>query len=198
MPLLIKKPFKASPVTTLNKIKEQEGSRCRVFFAIWPDGALQQRLHQTGSAVSKACQGRLMRQETLHLTLLFIGDIARSRVADLIAMAAPRNIGSCEMVFDHFESWKRAKVGALVPQSVPVELVELVNYLRAQVSALGLSFDHQGFRPHVTLLRNITEPKALPVQPVRWQAGSFVLVESQLSSTGASYRILHSWPMSSV
>jgi 2'-5' RNA ligase len=50
----------------------------RLFFACWPDAALQEQLAQLGRQLQRQSGGKPSRRENLHLTLVFLGDVASS------------------------------------------------------------------------------------------------------------------------
>lgn len=45
----------------------------RLFFALWPDAATGDALSRTGKLLHQHWGGRLMRADTLHITLAFLG-----------------------------------------------------------------------------------------------------------------------------
>ena len=49
--------------------------KLRLFFACWPDAALQEQLAQLGRQLQRQCGGKPSRRENLHLTLVFLGDV---------------------------------------------------------------------------------------------------------------------------
>ena len=58
--------------------------------------------------------------------------------------------------------------------------------------------EERAFAAHVTLLRNASESDlgTLPaLETIAWPVSEFVLVESQLAASGASYRIIDRWPL---
>ena len=63
---------------------EQAAETVRLFFALWPDSAMQAKL--AAWAKQAAGRGRAMRQENIHLTLAFLGATDVSHVPDLIAL----------------------------------------------------------------------------------------------------------------
>ena len=60
----------------------------RVFFALWPSELARTTLgHATRKAV-RSCGGRPVPEQSLHVTLVFIGSVALSRLAELGDIAA--------------------------------------------------------------------------------------------------------------
>ena len=59
----------------------------RVFFAIWPDAAAQKRLAELAEQLEAVCDGRKVRAENIHLTLVFLGEVSVDRL-DALCQAA--------------------------------------------------------------------------------------------------------------
>uniref|UniRef100_UPI002FDC87E7 2'-5' RNA ligase family protein n=1 Tax=Pelomicrobium sp. TaxID=2815319 RepID=UPI002FDC87E7 len=74
--------------------------RDRLFFALWPDEALERRLVRLVDRVVLACGGRGVPAGKLHLTLVFLGDVERERVAPLRALAASVDGPQVELTLD--------------------------------------------------------------------------------------------------
>ncbi len=168
----------------------------RVFFALWPDEVVRAALYKLAQRQQEACGGRIMRAETLHLTLLFLGDIPAERLVELQqATMAVRGSRFC-LELDHFAGWRHNAIGYASPCKVPDALPELVGQLREQAAKAGCGFDRKTFKPHVTLLRNLERmPQMQAVSLPAWHADEFVLVKSALDPTGARYEIVGRWPL---
>lgn len=170
--------------------------RLRVFFALWPDAPLRAMLHATAGRLHKALGGRRMRPETLHLTLVFIGDLAAARLPELLELAARIRVPACDIAFDRVDCWRRNHIAHLGVSQVPPPLGELVRQLEAGLEGRGVAFDQRAYVPHVTLLRNAECAKENPAsEPIRWPMRDFVLVTSSLRSEGAQYVELGRWPL---
>lgn len=172
-------------------------ARLRVFFALWPDAACAAALHARARQLQQACGGRVMRRDTLHLTLAFLGDVAADRLAALCA-AADRIRGTAfELVFDHVGSWHGHRIVWLAPSAVPAPLGTLSEALTAAAAAAELRLEERPFSPHVTLLRHARHapPQDGDASPLRWRVGSFVLVASELHPEGARYGIVRRWKL---
>ena len=58
----------------------------RLFFALWPDAVLKAQIGHAARTPARSVDGRRVRDENLHLTLLFLGNVgadaeARVRIA---------------------------------------------------------------------------------------------------------------------
>ncbi len=194
--MLIKKSVKASAESVPAKIKSADRADIRLFFALWPDAAQQRLLHQLAKPYLKICGGRLMRVDTLHMTLLFLGNIKRHRLPELVKAAGRVRAPVVELELARFGCWRHNHIGFLAPAETPDALAGLAENLATELGTAGFEFDRRAFKAHVTVLRNMQNMIAAePIAPMRWSVRSFVLVESLLSERGPSYRVLHSWPL---
>lgn len=169
----------------------------RVFFALWPQADIQRQLHAVAKEYQAKCKARVMRADTLHLTLQFIGNIKRSQLPKLITAAdkvsAPPPF---RLELNMLAFWKHNRIGYATPGTSEPALETLAATLQHALASEGFAAgDGTGFSPHVTLLRNV-EPILTPQNftPVTWQVNAFVLVESVITSQRAEYRILGEWP----
>ncbi|TCJ15165.1 RNA 2',3'-cyclic phosphodiesterase [Parasulfuritortus cantonensis] len=178
----------------------------RLFLALWPDAALRGQLAAQGRRLQQALGGRLTRPETIHLTLVFIGNLARTRLPELMAGLAGIEAAAVRMELDHAECWRHNHVAFVAPRRTPASLQELVGKLEAALTAAAIPFDRRPYRAHVTLVRRADCEKANPAQgrvsdtpewgvfrPLTWSAGQFVLVESVPTPIGVRYDVLGSY-----
>lgn len=172
-------------------------ARARVFFALWPDDDVAARLDALGRQLREQCRGRLTRRETLHLTLAFVGDVARERIAELAAIAAQLQVPAFLLSLDVIGSWARNRIAWAGCQTTPQVLTGFAAELADRLRAARFQIERRAFKPHLTLLRKIDVPFApRGIAPVHWQVDEFVLVESVLGTEGARYRTLARWPLS--
>lgn len=171
----------------------------RVFFALWPHPAIQRKLHAVAKEYQAKCDARVMRTDTLHMTLQFIGNIKRSQLPKLIT-AADKVSGASpfRLELNTLSFWKHNRIGyATLSASEPV-LEKLAATLQHELANEGFIADSAlnstKFSPHVTLLRNVEHILASQnFMPVTWLVNSFVLVESVTANQKTEYRILHEW-----
>lgn len=171
----------------------------RVFFALWPSSRIQQQLHTLAKQLRSQCQGRVMRAETLHMTLQFIGNIRRPELPKLLAAASKVSAQPFSIQLAKTAYWKHNHIAYATLNSHAPELDALVLALTTQLAAEGVIYTDSKFSPHVTLLRNVEH--TLPTQDfaaIEWLVDSFVLVESKLTDQGAHYKILQQWPLAAI
>jgi RNA 2',3'-cyclic 3'-phosphodiesterase len=170
----------------------------RLFFALWP-GA--EALVAANAAVCRLVPpgtGRPQRSDQLHLTLEFLGDVPEPRLG-LVLEAGAVVAGSAapfELVLDRLEHWQRPQVLCLTANVVPQPLLVLVRLLRSSLSDRGFVPERRPFRAHLTLGRKVRLPPAAEsVEPLRWAAHDYSLVESITGPEGSRYVRLATWPM---
>jgi 2'-5' RNA ligase len=168
----------------------------RVFFALWPSPAIQQQLHTIAKQLQPQCNARVMRTETLHLTLQFIGNIKRVDLPKLTAAASKVASPPFTLQFEKIAFWQHNGIAyATLKDDAPI-LNELVSALKIQLAEEGVVYADSKFSPHVTLMRNVEQTlQAHDFAAIKWQVDSFVLVESEITDQGAHYKTLHQWPL---
>jgi len=168
----------------------------RVFFALWPDATTAFCLHREARQLQRACGGRLMRRDTIHLTLAFLGDTLVSRLPALAEAAAQVQVSPCTLVLDRCGSWHGNRVLWLGPSCPPAPIGLLAEQLGDALRERGFGLEKRPFAPHVTVVRNaLRAPAAAPLPAISWDVSAFVLVASERGSDGAHYREIGRWPL---
>jgi len=175
-------------------------ARRRIFFALWPDAAVARQLHALGGTAHAVCGGRLMRRDTLHLTLAFLGDVddAQFDAACAAADAAAERVGAggTALTVDRLACWKHNHIVWAGCDTVPAPVASLAAELEAALRQRGFQLDSRPFAAHVTLLRNANCGGDLPLPaPFEWPLRDFVLVRSRPDPAGARYEIVRNWPL---
>lgn len=170
----------------------QRMSTIRLFYALWPSPPLAASLAGWAEAAKPAMGGRAMRTETLHLTLAFLGPVDCA-LADELAGATPeRRLTPGDVRLDRYGVFHRQRILWAGPAETPPGLQQAHDDLWQWLSGYGLTPPTQPFRPHVTLLRNIThaEPPGDAPAPLDWRYDRMVLVASESLTGGSRYRIV--------
>ena len=139
-----------------------------------------------------------MRADSLHMTLLFMGDVERAHLPQLMQAAGQVSAAPFEFVLERFSFWPHNRIGyAAPPAEVPL-LNQLVTALQQGLAAAGFAIENCEFKPHVTLLRHLKHAlESQAITPITWRVDSFVLVESVATDRGVRYQILQRWPLAS-
>ncbi len=165
----------------------------RLFFALWPDSALQGAL--AAWAKQAAGRGRAMRRENLHLTLAFLGATEAALVPDLIALASGVRYAPIRLPLDRVGYWKHNRIIWCGASEEPSMLTSLVEDLRARLDASGIHYDRKPFVSHITLVRDASSLPAVPAwQPLVWEASDFALVGSARVDGRVVYQVLQRFP----
>lgn len=175
-------------------------SHVRVFFALWPTAAERSHLAAWQTPLKRLCGGRAMRGETLHNTLVFIGDVDQSRLEALQLAAQEVSGESFELCFDDARYWGHNHIVYAAPGHLPQQLTQLAGALEQNLLRHRFKFDNREYKPHVTLLRDArwTDAPLPGMPPVRWLIQEFALVQSVNQEGLAGYRVLARFPLSPV
>ena len=185
-------------VTETNTAIREETAR--VFFAIWPDAAAQRRLAELAERLEAVCDGRKVRAENIHLTLVFLGEVSIDRL-DALCQAANEVQGTGVRAFnfavEEVSYWKHNRIAYAGTAKAPQGLLDLVDALQSALSAAGFAFDRQAsYIPHITLVRRARCP-ALPelAGPVVWPVHEWVLVKSEQANGRSVYLPIGRWSL---
>lgn len=168
----------------------------RLFFALWPPEAVAETLFAEATRLGATCGGRVMRRDTLHLTLHFLGDVAENELPWICRAAANVQAPSFNFSLDTLGYWRHNRIlWAGCSHSVPA-LADLGAAVAAGLRHEGQGSGRSTFTPHLTLLRKANPPaSATLAQPLEWPVKEFALVESVLTGSGARYATLGRWPL---
>ena len=174
----------------------------RLFVALELPAALRQRLALMNGGVPGA---RWQREEQLHLTLRFIGEVQESTASDiddaLAAIRAPRFFMELAGV---------GEFGGKVPRAlwagvrVGDELTHLQRKVETALQRLGLPPEERKFSPHVTLARLKGAPRGKVVEFLThhalfssgpFEVDRFVLFSSHMGSGGSVYHVERDYPL---
>jgi 2'-5' RNA ligase len=165
-----------------------------LFFALWPDERVRAQLARWARELHAACGGREGRPENLHITLAFLGNVEDARVAEVERAADAVAARAFSLILDQPGYWKHNRIAWAGAAVVPPELEALVADLRAVLANAHIVFDPKAFVSHVTLLRDASEPRALPaLPPIDWKPDAFALVRSATLPRGSRYEVRKSW-----
>jgi 2'-5' RNA ligase len=162
----------------------------RLFVALWPDDALRSAIAALRDAWRWPKTAQVVRDERLHLTLHFLGDVERARIAPLVDRLRAVPMEPIELRLERCVRWRNG-VASLQPRAVPPALARLHVAVGDALIAVGLTPEARPFRPHVTLARRAFDAEA-PSAPfvLDWRASDFVLVESTLRGPRSRYEIV--------
>ncbi len=162
----------------------------RLFFAIWPDETARNRLSELAKRLHGACGGKVTRSDSIHLTLVFLGEVEKTE--SLLEAASVISANAFEIRVDRATYWKHNRIAWAGTSAIPEELAKLVDALKRALEQRGFSFDERNYVPHVTLVRKAGMAENLPeFEPFSWRVSEFCLA----ASSESGYRILEKWPL---
>lgn len=168
----------------------------RFFFALWLPPEVAKTLHTVSGGVVGRCGGRLMREDALHMTLAFLGEVPERRLAALQELAATFVLPKATVRLDRLGFWNHNHILWAGTKEPAPALSALANELQALLVKAGFLTEIKPFVPHVTLLRKLLHPGSLPdLQAVEWSAAEFVLAKSWPSDRGSAYETVARWPL---
>jgi len=159
----------------------------RCFFAAWPDVATRAALATLCADVAlSVAHRRITRPGDLHLTLVFIGELAD---ADAIKLARAAKATR----FVPFV-WQLNLLGFFEPANVVwaggeavAPLLDLADQLRTTLDEMSVSYDARPLVPHVTLLRGVNQFAAQRIDSLTWRVDSVALYGSNGSGLHSRY-----------
>lgn len=166
----------------------------RVFFAIFPDKSVQAQLAHQAKQLESSCGGSIVKIQQIHLTLLFLGNIAIHRLGTL--QQAMKNISAEKFEFKLEEIcyWKHNQIVYSQAKQFPVTLFTLVDTLRNALSEAGFLIETRTYKPHVTLIRKATHVAKINLDtPVIWHVNEWFLIQSKQTDRGVEYIPLSQW-----
>ena len=174
----------------------------RLFFALWPPEELAQTLAEQARLLARQYGGRATRQETIHLTLAFLGEVEEARLPLVLQAAQAVSAAPFALTVDRLDFWRHNRLLWAGCSDPAPGLLVLVEFLRERLRALSITCDEaQRFTPHLTLVRKVSAyqhrgPPDLPtLEPQEWPCGRFVLIRSQPTSTGSGYSEVAGFPL---
>ena len=170
----------------------------RVFFAVWPDADACALLASLARDCAARTGGRAALSSNLHLTLAFVGEVERSRVATLqaIGLAACAAAAPFTLTLDRVGAFRKAGIAWVGASVLPPQLERVVRALNGELSCGGFPTERRPFQPHVTLARRCRKAASVELAaPIAWRVGRVVLNVSEPLRGGVRYRALAEWPL---
>ncbi len=160
----------------------------RLFLALWPPRETAAALARWAAEVQRSSGGRATREETIHLTLAFLGEAD----PDKASRAAKRVQGRAfELPIDAAKYWKHNRIVWVGPKEMPFQLMNLAVRLQGELGKDGFVLEERPFAAHITLVRKASVPEAIPPLPeLSWPAREFVLVRSIPDRKGSRYETI--------
>ena len=146
----------------------------------------------------KACGGKATPAGNLHITLAFLGSVAKHRLESLELAAQEVQGSAFSLSLDQARYWGHNHIVHAAPSAIPPQLRELVHALEHSLARHRFHFDQRPeYKPHATLLRHAkwTDAPLPATPPVPWHVSDFALVQSVGGERGVEYHLLARYPL---
>jgi RNA 2',3'-cyclic 3'-phosphodiesterase len=164
----------------------------RLFVALWPDEETRQHCATISSTLAVG-QARPVPAANMHVTLLFLGNIAPDTEAAFKLGTTSIAIPKINLCFDQISFWKKPRILCLTTSKPEPEAISLAAQFSELAKDLGILIENRPLTPHITLVKNASNLTPQAFEPVVWQSNSVCLVESLPNANGVSYRLVETW-----
>lgn len=163
----------------------------RLFIGLWPASDVVPNIMQCVRAAHHECGGRMMRDDTLHMTLAFLGHVSQGRTEELMQAAQSWTVNTGRITLRRIGRFDGPGVVWAGPDpDQPEWLYGVYDRLWQSLCGLGWSRPERPFRPHVSLLRNAGPVQGVVCPPISWVSGEAVLVASTPQANSSYYQVL--------
>lgn len=163
----------------------------RLFIGLWPAPGVIPELMQSVHAAHQECGGRMMRADTLHMTLAFLGHVTQERTDELIQALQSWTVDTGRITLRRIGRFDKPGVVWAGPDpDQPEWLYGVYDRMWDQLVELGWARPDRPFRPHVSLLRNAGPVQDRACTPISWVSGQAVLVASTPQADRSYYQVL--------
>ena len=179
----------------------RQAQALRLFFALWPDDRLRNRLAAAAAPALAQVAGIPVPPGNLHVTLVFLGRTPASMLVSLMELGGQGPWPSVALEFGRVEFWAKPKVLVAMPRTTPEAGKAIVERLWTGLEPLGFLREARPWRPHLTIARRIRRPPPENLELAAVEANGdesawqLALVESRTHPDGARYRPLADWPL---
>lgn len=174
----------------------REKKDIRLYFALWPDETLRQRLHAAATTIAVDSRGRRVPRANLHLTLHFIGNVYFEQMNCLQVAARAVRAPAFDLTIDRQGYFNKPRVAWLGCSNPPAALDDLHRQLGEHLQSCDYRPEARPYQPHVTVARKLgsiaTEASFAPLD---WRVSEFALIEVQAIENGVQYRAVETYPL---
>ncbi len=171
----------------------------RLFVALRPPAPLRQRLIAAMGGIPGA---RWQRDDQLHLTLRFIGEVDRHTGEDIAAALGAVHFPRFSLALDGIGQFDRkGRIDSLWAGVTPHDEVTRLHAKVTQALArVGIAPEQRAYLPHITIARfcRAAAPTAVPAGALHTdphEMPEFCLYESVLAQEGAAYMVVERYSL---
>jgi len=177
-------------------VSNNQSSKKRLFFALWLDDDVVNKIQKHVVKHFLNCQGRFIENNNWHITLAYFGAADETTQACLEEQAKKIKSQPFTLNLSMCGFWPKPKAAWLAPDKIPEALKELTHDLQHAIEPCGFKAETIDFQPHITLVRKAKQqPTVSEVEPISLQVTRFFLAESKTYPQGAQYTVLKSWDL---
>lgn len=144
-----------------------------------------------------------VRPENYHITLRFIGEVPSGELSDWIertdSIMKLETMNPFTLSLDRTGYFKKPGIAWIGPNHVPAQLLSLA-YLLHQIHNTDNDDCNINYVPHVTLFRGLNQTvfsSEKLTNPIKMKVHHFGLYCSEQNQTGANYRLINQWDLTS-
>ena len=184
------------PHRAQSAVPRREKPAHSLFFAIFPHREDAERIAAQGARLSAqhALKAKMTEVHRLHVTLHHLGRFAAvpcELVQGALEAAATVAPPSFDVVFDEAMRFEKSKAFVLCGHDGTSALAAFRQRLGEALAGAGFK-PERGFTPHMTLAYTPTKIRTHAIEPIRWTADSFALVDSHVGKS--VHEVLGRWP----
>ncbi len=167
----------------------------RLFFALWPDEEIRDQIDKVSRQFDDT-KIKLVKKSNLHITLVFLGEVAEQDKDELIEKINKLHMQPFELELTRTGWWRKPQILWIGTSSVPEELLQLVKSIRKCVNKQGLKAEKREYQPHITIARKAKHIKLTKdTLNIKWKVDSFALMKSSTAADGVNYEVIREWPL---
>ncbi|MBL8518608.1 MAG: RNA 2',3'-cyclic phosphodiesterase [Betaproteobacteria bacterium] len=168
----------------------------RAFFALWPDASVRERLAVHAEEIAKQAGGKPVKPDSLHMTLIFVGNVAEDKLARLAAVVDRISRKPFSMGLDRLSAFAEPGVAWVGTSHVPSALYDIQAQLYMELENAGFDVEQRRFVPHITIARKVTKDvNDRPIDLILWSARTLCLVHSDTKPEGSVYQVVKTWKL---
>lgn len=172
--------------------KSKAGQTKKLFFALWPDDDIRNRLTKVQENANLGQHGNPTLAEKFHITLLFLGDIKSDRVSELESFTRGIRFNPFTIELNQIGFFRQSDIAWCGTSQFSDELNSLVQTIRTGSPVLPKKAVQKNFVPHVTLARKVRRKITQEIDSIYWTVESCCLVCSVPVDGGVEYKIIAS------
>jgi len=148
----------------------------RLFFALWPDDAVREKLIALRQSYLQDKNCRPTHVDNLHMTLVFLGNIPLDKVDYVVAGADKVQASSFTLHVDSVCAWQHNSILWAGVSQIDEKALQLAKTLRQVVRNCDLNVEKRTWQPHITLARRYPQGPTTPVmhEAFAWRVSDFV------------------------